>query len=72
MWRVIFADLVDCASDNCAFTQKLVYQHAETDGKFFETVSEWKFADSVAFVVAASPSYRRQAHATHTTLVRCI
>ena len=51
--------------------QKLVYQHAEKDGKFFETVNYFYFP-SVAFVLAASPSYRRQVRATHPTLVRCI
>ena len=28
-----------CVRDNCAYTNKLTYQHAEKDGHFFETAN---------------------------------
>ena len=49
-----------CVSDNCANIQKLVYQHAETDGKtvsFSRRPTIFTF-HSVAFVVAA-PQWRK-------------
>ena len=71
LWENTSLSIGFCVSGNCACMQKLVYQHADTDDKFFETFN-YLYFHSVAFVVAGSPSYRRQVRVTHTTLVRCI
>ena len=39
LWQDTSRSIGFCVSDNCAYMQKLVYQHAEKDGKFFETAN---------------------------------
>ena len=38
-WKGTTCSLGFCVSDNCAYMNKLTYQHAEKDGQFFETVN---------------------------------
>ena len=38
-WEGTSCSLGFCASDNCAYMNKLTHQHAEKDGHFFETVN---------------------------------
>ena len=38
-WEGTSCSLEFCVSDNCAYMNKLAYQHAEKDGHFFETVN---------------------------------
>ena len=38
-WEGTSRSIGFCVSDNCAYMNKLTYQHAEKDGKFFETVN---------------------------------
>ena len=43
LWQDTSRSIGFCVSDNYAYIQKLVYQHAEKDGKFFETVNYFYF-----------------------------
>ena len=38
-WEGTSCDIGFCVSDNCAYMNKLTYQHAEKDGLFFESVN---------------------------------
>ena len=38
-WEGTSCDIGFCVSDNCAYMNKLTYQHAEKDGHFVETVN---------------------------------
>ena len=38
-WKGTSCSLWFCVSDNCAYMNKLTYQHTEKDGHFFETVN---------------------------------
>ena len=38
-WNGTSRSIGFCVSDNCAYMNKLTYQHAEKDGKFYETVN---------------------------------
>ena len=42
-WEGTSCDIGFCVPDNCAYMNKLTYQHAEKDGQFLETVNYFYF-----------------------------
>ena len=59
-WEGTSCSLGVCVSDNCAYTNKLTYQHAEKDGHFFETVNYSCISRCIFFVLVGSLSCPRQ------------
>jgi hypothetical protein len=43
LWEDTSRSIGFAVSDNCAYMKRLVYEHAETNGKFFETVNYFYF-----------------------------
>ena len=59
-WNGTSCSLGFCVSDNCAYTNKLTYQHAEKDGHFSRPPIT-SISRCIFFVLVGSPSCPRQA-----------